>query len=292
MTDQPAVLRFATIRDALDRLQIALTNLLDREFPKVLSPVPGLQPFLLVAIKAATNTYEAIRYLAADIPEDASRRLEFGLVVSPLARSLADLLFTIVFMREDLPPRCDKFHRGGWRELKEDYDRYCATYGALPEWQNWLGQYKAALEANRQTCGISEAEASNTKLLPYWPTPPQMLKERELSDENRTLLQFLNDWLYRGLSADAHMSSAGIIRRHGFLLLTDAEGRERILAKLKSDGVFTATTLVLAICTEINNLCRYGREEKLSYLWRIITEYWGEAKDLFDRRYRKLLNTC
>ncbi len=57
MPDQPAVLRFATIRDELDKLQIALTNLLDRDFPRDLQSVPGLQPFLLVAIKAATNTY-------------------------------------------------------------------------------------------------------------------------------------------------------------------------------------------------------------------------------------------
>ncbi|MCJ7654697.1 MAG: hypothetical protein MUO97_05250, partial [Dehalococcoidia bacterium] len=258
-------------------------------FPKNLSSISGLQPFLLVALYTAENTYRAIRYIAADLPEDPSRKLEFGLVISPLGRLLADILFTIVFMREDLGPRVIWYHRGGWRELKEDFERHRSEYAALAEWQEWLKQYEGLLEHQRQMFGISEQEAANPKVLQYWPIPGQMLRGKTLSSETREFLQFLNDWVYKELSADAHMSAAGIMRRHGFLLLEKEEGRQKILSKLKSDGIFTSTTLLVAICTEINDICRYGREKKLSYLWRILVEYWGEAKDLFERRYEGIL---
>lgn len=289
--EKPQVIPFATIRDALDTLVAALTNLLDREFPKEFMSIPGLQPFLLVAMNAARNTYEAIRYLAADLPKDPSRKVEFGLAIAPLARSLADLLFTLVFMREDLPSHVPRYHRGGWRELKEDFDRHRSEYGSLPEWQSWLKGYETALEQSRLTYGISKAESDNPRVLPYWPTPGQMLKHGELSDESNRFLQYLNDWVYRGLSAATHMSGAGIVRRHGVLLLTKDQGREEIVAKLKSDGVFTTITLMVAICTEMNDMCRYGRDQTLSYLWGILIEYWGEAKDLFERRYNGMLAT-
>lgn len=288
-SDDPPVLPFATIRDDLDRLVLALTNLVDRQFPNDLASNPGLKEFLLVAMKAACNTYEAIRYLAADLPSDPGRKLEFGLVLSPLVRSLADLLFTFVYMGEDLASRVNQYHRGGWREIKEDFDKHRANYGSLPEWQSWLKEYETALETSRQNFGISKDEAANPRTLPYWPTPGQMLRSGKLSDGNKEFLQFLNDWMYRALSADTHMSAAGMIRRHGFLLLSKEQGREKFLTKLKSDGVFTAVTLMVAICCEVNKICSFRKEERLAYLWRILVEYWGEAKDLFERRYRGMV---
>ena len=55
-TKRSGVLPFPVIRDKLDTLLEALTNLLDRQFPKELEKISGLQPFLLVTMKAARNT--------------------------------------------------------------------------------------------------------------------------------------------------------------------------------------------------------------------------------------------
>ncbi len=282
------ILPFSVIKEKLDPLVKTLENLLNREFPENLSSISGLQPFLLAAFYTAENTYQAIKYIAADLPKDPSRRLEFGLVISPLGRLLADILFTIVFMKEDLGSRVIWYHKGGWRELKEGFERHRSKYAASAEWQEWLKQFEVLLEFQRKTLGISEKEADNSKkLLPYWPIPGQMLKDKNLlSDETEEFLQFLNDWVYKELSADTHMSAAGIMRRYGFLLLEKEEERQKFLSTLKSNGIFTSTTLLVAICTEINDVCRYGREEKLSYLWGILVGFWGEAKDLFERRYK------
>jgi hypothetical protein len=286
---KPPELQFKVIREELDQLIEALSNLLDREFPRDLTSIPGLQPFFLVAVLTSKNIYQGIRYLAADLPKDPTRKLEFGLIISPLGRMLADILFTIVFMREDLRPRVEWYHRGGWRELREYYERNRSEYGSLPEWENWFRQFENLLEQQRVVFGISEEDAANPKNLPYWPIPSRMLRDKGRSERSQRFLQFLNDWLYKELSSDAHMSAAGIMRHHGQLLREKGEEREKILSKLKSDSILTVITLMVAICSEINDICHYGREEKLSYLWRILVEYWGEAKDFFERRYREML---
>lgn len=270
---KPLELSFPLISDVLDPLIEAMGNLLDREFPKKLAPISGLQPFLLLALCTANNTYRAIRYLGADYPSDPNRKLEFGLAISPLARVLSDILFTIMFMSEDLPPRVDWYHRGGWRELKEDYDRHRSEYGELPEWKIWFNEYEDLLERQRKTFGISEEEAANPKKPRYWPIPGRMSKHKDLSPEGQKFLQYLNDWIYRELSADSHVSAAGMMRHHGQLLREKGEEKQKILSKLKSNSFLTAITLIIAICTEINDICHYGREEKLSYLWRILVEY-------------------
>jgi hypothetical protein len=116
-------LPFSVIREKLDPLIEALINLLDRSFPRNLADIRGLQEFLLAAMYIARNGYQAIRYLNADIPRDPSRKPEFALATAPLVRSLADLLFTMVFMRENLPSHVNWYHRATWRELKEEFDR-------------------------------------------------------------------------------------------------------------------------------------------------------------------------
>ena len=287
----PNVLPFSVIQDRLDPLVEALTNLIEREFPPALASIDGLQPFLIVAMEASKNTFEAIRYLAADVPDDPRRKPEFALVVSPLARTLADLIFTLVFMKEDLPNRVIRYHRGGWREAKEDHERHRSEYGGLQEWQASLQQGDSVLDAARERWGVPNDAVNRPTALPYWPIPSQMLGGKDLSDENRQFLTFLNNFVYRGLSSDAHVSAFGIIRQHMFLLETDQEKRRQFLSRAKSAGVFTATTLMVAICTEVNDICRYEKKvEALSYLWGVLVEYWGPAKELFERRYKGLLD--
>jgi hypothetical protein len=283
MEGKVKVLEFRVIRDELDTLAAALTNLLDRQFPSSLGPIQGLQPFLLATLLAARNIYEAIRFLAADIPEDAARKLEFGIAATPLARSLVDLVTTLIYMRDDLVPRVAAYHRGGWRELKEDLNRHEALYGAEPNWRDWLDRFSGFVETLRKTYGISEAEASNLKYIDYWPILGVILRSKLCHQpENQQFLAYLNDWVYKGLSADTHVSAAGIVRLHGTLLLPRREEkREAMLKKFKSDRFFTATTLFVALCTEVNDLCKYGREATLAYLWSVLEDYWGEASDLF-----------
>ena len=232
--DESKTVSFSVFRDKTDSLLTALTNLIERDFPSKLAGIPGLQEYLLVAMKVLKNTYEAICYLSADLPKDPSRKSEYGLATPPLVRCIADLLSTTVFIGEDLAKRTEWYHRGGWRELREDYERHSTEYGTLPEWQPFLKSYETALDEFAKRIGIAPSEAAAWGGIPYWPTPPQMLaKNSPITPPNRNFLQYVQDWLYRGLSQKAHVSAAGIVQAHISLLLKEEEGREQILQKMK-----------------------------------------------------------
>jgi hypothetical protein len=281
---------YSLFRDPTDRLVLALRNQIEREFPSALSGVPGVQPFFVILIRVIANTYDAIRFLAADIPKESRPKPEYGLATAPLVRTFADLLSTLVFMSEDFPKRSDWFHRSGWRELFEDYDRHQKEYGALPEWNRFLTEYRARLDASAKMIGITAQEAAAPTSIDYWPIPTQMLaKSSPIQPQNRAFLEYVRDWLYRGLSQKSHMSAAGITQAHGLLLLKDEEGREERLMKFKSDAIFTSTTLIACLGSEINSTCGFGRDKELWYIWTLLVEHWGEAEDLFKLRYKAML---
>jgi len=98
-------------------------------------------------------------------------------------------------------------------------------------------------------------------------------------------LRYLNDWFYRGLSAESHLSLNGFGKRAGFLFAPSPEDRRRVLDESRSDDVFTTITLVVALLSELEIEFRFGLTDRLKYVWGIIQEYWGEAKDLYTRRY-------
>jgi hypothetical protein len=58
-----------------------------------------------------------------------------------------------------------------------------------------------------------------------------------------------------------------------------------VLDESRSDDVFTTITLVVALLSELEIEFRFGLTDRLKYVWGIIQEYWGEAKDLYTRRY-------
>jgi len=143
------VLDFKVIEEPLDKALEALKNLIDREWPERLKGIPGARALFLTMIKVAVNTYQSIRFLAADYPKESAPRLEFALSIPPLTRSLLDQLFSVIFLSEDLSVRTQWFYKSGWRETKETYDRYIGKYGESPEWVNWFSSYGGFLEKTR-----------------------------------------------------------------------------------------------------------------------------------------------
>ena len=112
------VLDFKVIGQRLDEALEALKNLIDRDWPRQYA-IPGARALFLTMIKVAINTYQSIRFLAADSPKDSAPPLEFALSIPPLTRSLLDQLFAVVFLTEDPTTRTSWYYKGGWREAKE-----------------------------------------------------------------------------------------------------------------------------------------------------------------------------
>ncbi|MGH7215662.1 MAG: hypothetical protein ACREIG_00345 [Nitrospiraceae bacterium] len=273
----------------LEHLLIAMVNLADRSSPPSIHAIPGWHPFLMVATRATKFIYGSISYLSADSPKDPLRKLEFGICTAPLIRSLVDLVYTILFIREKPRSRIKRFSRAGWRETKEMVLTLEKQYGSNRKWKPKLVRLNEGLEDLRIAYRISTRAARHPETLPKWPIPSVILREEKLRPKTRRFMQYLMLW-YRELSQEHHMSGGGIIRVYGKLLLesTDAD-RDRIIREMKTSNVLFAVVCVLAVATEINDIGGFDRRQTLAYLWNILTQNRIDARELFTRRYLAML---
>jgi hypothetical protein len=165
-------------------------------------------------------------------------------------------------------------------------------YAADERWTRWLAECGAHLETTRKNWGITEDEASAAVKVPWWPNPGKMAEFKGLSTERRDYLTFLNDWFYRELSAQSHLSAPGLIYRATPLLpmaYDDPEERQRRLMRQKSDMFVIAATLLLACVSEVECEFRFGTGERMRYVWGILMHIHLQARDLYERRYDQCL---
>jgi len=288
--DLPA-LPFDAIQKPLDDLLLATANLIERSWPQKYAGNEDLKIYLLGSVKILANTYNSIRYLAADKPVNSDRKLEFSVSIPPLSRTILDSLFTFVFIFDDPLNRILWYHKSGWRELVEEHQRYKSTYANNPAWADYLAWGDALINHSRTSFHITEQEAAEPeKHVKWWLNPGKMIKHKDTSEERRNFLQYLNDWFYRNLSADSHLSWPGFARRSAHFLNLDEENRINILKKYKSDCVMTTIVLMLSLLSEIEYEFQFGRAERLQYVWQVISGYSGEAKELYDLRYADKLS--
>src|SRR3954453_7461919 len=107
-------LDYDTIRVEFDKLMIATGNKLEREWPANVVAHDGLAPTLRALAMVSANTYRTIVYVCADTPESSERKLEYGLSMTPLARTLLDALFAVVYLFDDPVAKPEEFYKGGW----------------------------------------------------------------------------------------------------------------------------------------------------------------------------------
>ncbi len=278
-------LPFSAIREKLDNLLVAMANLIDRCWPVKYADRIDLKLFLLGTVKITENTYRSIRYLCADKPEDVSRKLEFAVSVPPLARTILDSLFTVVYLFDDVDRRVEWFHKSGWREMFEEHERYKKAYGEDVAWAEYLDLQRTSVDYGRYEVGITDEEAVNPKKIQWWPNPGKMTRDGGTPEDRTRYLNYLNDWFYKTLSADSHLSWPGFARRAAHFLNKDEDRRVNLLRKYKSDCVVTSITLVLALLSEIECEFKFSRAERLKEVWNSLSEVFLEAKELFEFRY-------
>ena len=278
-------LPFSAIREKLDDLLVAMANLIDRRWPVKYADRIDLKLFLLGTVKITENTYRSIRHLCADKPEDVSRRLEFAVSVPPLARTILDSLFTVVYLFDDVDNRVGWFRRSGWREVFEEHKRYQKAYGVEAAWAEYLDLQKAFLDHDQHELNITDKEADDPKKIKWWPNPGKMIHDGDTTDDRTRYMSYLNDWFYKTLSADSHLSWPGFARRAIHFMDKDENQRVNRLRKYKSDCFVTAITLVLVLLSEIECEFRFGRTGRLKEVWNSLSEVFLEAKEIFEFRY-------
>jgi hypothetical protein len=236
------------------------------------------------------NAFRSVAYLAADIPEDPQRKKTYILSVPNINRQILDLLFSIAYMMDDLPLRSLEYQRAGWRELLDDYTLHKNTFSGDAEWRPHFDDVEATLVSIVKLYGITLEQQANPKLVPYWPTPTQMMKRQTPC---RPFLRYLEKWLYRDTSAQTHLSFAGLFRTALFLpaeieVPEDRRSdRERALHIYRFQQISRIAILFLAVATEIDRYFRLNNNSAIDKVWHIFSESVPEAKEMFELRYAK-----
>jgi hypothetical protein len=267
---------------------------LEREFPPKLAS-SGAREFVWLTFRVALNTYKTMVFICAEKPPDPLRRPEYTVSCPPLVRTLVDSLFNIVFALEDLEGRVSWYYKAGWRENQERLERYIQTYGSLEEWKTWLETFKAGQEHGASIWGISAQERANLKLINFWPLPSQMVRfglaTTDTLPATRAFLQYLNDWFYRELSQESHMSFPGLAHRGGMLMELDKK-EPLIQEKLdhnRSTQMVMTMTILLALGSEIDQNFNFGFKQRIMVLWGILSDALPIAKEVYQARYAGLL---
>lgn len=264
------------------------------EWPKNLAHITGARELFLLTLRTADVTSRSIRFLCAEKPPDPHRLLEYCLSAPPLNRTILDNLFTVLFVLEDLPERCAWYYKAAWREERLELQRYQAEYGQSPEWDEWLGQLAAHSMFCIKFLGISAEEVAQPAKMNRWPNAGAMvtygLNPSTAKPPGRAFMEYLNDWFYKDLSQQAHLGGAGLMKRAS-VLLNDRKDPERQRALTKSKYVWIGQTiaLTLALASEIEGHFHFGQRERLNYVWGLAAPVIGVVKELYDKRYSRLL---
>jgi hypothetical protein len=130
-------LDYRLIREQINRALQSVPNKLEREWS---APTKPSFLMLLGTVTSIGNTFRTIGFLCVENPLDWRHRPEMALAVPPLARTIIDALYAIIFLFEDLPTRADWFICAGWRELAEHIDRVRRDHESDPGWAEYLVQ--------------------------------------------------------------------------------------------------------------------------------------------------------
>jgi len=249
----------------------------------------------LVVVRFVQNSLDAVLYLSANHPEESQRKPAFILVAPTVNRQLLDLLFSLVYMMDDFEGRALAYQRAGWREAKEEYQKLYTRFARDPEFREYLKGLHEVLQQRRTFYEITDEDEACLTRVSYWPTPTQLMNRKT---ESRPFLRWLNTWLYKDTSAQAHLSFGGLFQMAPILLANTLGGhhqaaiQERFLPAFHFQQVSRTSILTLAIATEIDVYFRLNNCERSAYVWGIFNGYSVEAKEMFQHRYEKLLNSC
>ena len=244
---------------------------------------------LLVLLRFAKNSYNAVRFLTATEPPDAARKSTYTLILPPVNRQLLDLLFSLVYMLEDLGPRSLAYQKSGWRELVEERQTVSSSFAKDPTYRDYFRNLNLQIERLAELLRISPEEKKDPKQIPFWPTPTNLV---DVPGSSRNFRRHLMKWIYSDVSSQSHLGFGGLQKMASFLvadLMGDSaalkEGRDRAAQSYHFQQVSRAASVMLAIATEIDTYLQLGNGTQADYLWIILGEHVPEAQEWWEKRY-------
>ncbi len=209
-------------------------------------------------MRITKNTYEAVCFLVSDVSPDSARKPTFVLVVPPVNRQLMDLLFTLIYIRDDFGPRSLAYERASWRAFKEEYEKQKSRF-ASTESKEYFAHFKRMLGSLQKAVKLTAADIRHPDRISRCKGPSKLAKQKTTS---QAFLQWMEKWLYDDTSAEAHVTGTGIFKLSPFLMsnIANPDTRELIenhqIHQYKTHHVARTFLIALAIATEIDDHCR------------------------------------
>lgn len=295
-------LDYGVIKDKLLYLLEATANKLEREWDPRYRHVDSASILFFQNFRNAINTYNTIFYVCADIPKDPDRRKSYALSLPPLTRTLFEQLIMFVFLLVDVQDFVPYLFQTGYTELRMELKHVLQYHGTKKNWQPYINELKKRIAQQEKVYKLSAKQISNPKkYIGRGPTPGDLLNILRNNRPRSTAIPFIeyvNSWLYRELSGQAHLNILELANSGAFFSVNLAqaqlgndweEKRKTLLEEYRQNQIIIAITLVLAMASEIEIHFNYAQREKIMFLWTILNEYSDMTKDIWETRYEKLL---
>lgn len=282
----------------LEKLAETVAQKVKREGPSRITGPPYIADDMYTMMRQAMATYRVLFYLNADErrEKDIYWRIEYGIVTSPIIRSMIDCLYNVASILEHPGAKGSAYHRSGLNRLvldtKEDEERYRGR----PEWDAYSAERLEAVRFLLRMNKMTEADLEGT---PTWPTLGKYLRNAP----DTPLKQFLRNFTYmhwRQYSALSHGAYEGFLFGYvpaGAYFTIDSlphDARPVIEKKYDlfvSEHLSRTATVLLCLVTEVQGYFRFlGADinERIEKMWAVLMPAFS-AKEAYDARYRELM---
>ncbi len=245
---------------------------------------------LLIMLRSAANSYQALGFLLSDTEEHPKRLPRYVLVAPSINRQMMDLWFTLVYMMDDFSTRSLMYEQAAYRQLREQIAYARRRYGTAEEWRDWFEDMQELSDMLETQMPLTpEQKAKPSSAIPAWPHPHHLT---EIVSKSQTFLKLLHELLYSDTSIEAHLKPAGLMMAAGILLVDIAPDHyrraveERSIHQYKFRHFCRTVLTLLGIISEIELHSKLGNAEQASKIWKRLTERSPDAREIYEARYR------
>ena len=277
----------------LSVLAEAMTNLVEREGPRILtsSPIPEDTGIIL---RQLTHTYDLLRFINGDETrhEDSRYRLSYSFVCLPLVRTMIDGFYNCTALLDDRT-RARSFRISGLYRKREALKADESKYGHEPAWQETLQMSRKIYEDVMRIAGFTDADLDDKTN--RWPLLGEYLN-RGPSTPHKAIIKRLTLGFWQQYSSISHASFDGLLDIFSFIAIECIPHEQRASVHDAAErhlGMHFARAAGLLLCllTELQHFYKFDYvqiDERLSELWAAMSPV-VEVKEFYDLRHKNML---
>lgn len=255
-------------------------------------PASPMGTFAQVFTVACFCDYKASAKLLRDLPLEQKYIGQAELV----CRGMLEVLFNYLYISSSPEERIKSYKYAAWRERKRDYDDLIKFYENEERYKAHIERVAKELKDLAGKVNLPTEYLEDRKRAPKWPTPTEM--RREIEDSNKdlgALLNYLDVWIYRPFSRNAHGEYDGLTARWAteHISLRDVvptSPPEDWIAERSSKVLYRVIEILLMLLSEV---CIYFCFRNLlpdcRSLWESLVKQFEEIDELYSIRYKALL---